>query len=103
MSVKGGYIYSTGGDATVENSDQSFQVIIPAGDTEILEDYEFEFQDADGNVLNTEIVPAMIADTFIVGAGGACPTSFNYNLYVNEEFQQIVVVDTNSDINITVE
>ena len=91
-----------GGDATVENSDQSFQVDIPSGDTEVLEDYEFEFQDEDGNILNTEIRPAMIGETFIVSAGGVCPTEFDYDLYVNGEFQETVVVSQGDDININI-
>jgi len=87
--------------ATVENSDESFQVEIPSGDTEVLEDYEFEFQDEDGNILNTETRPAMIGETFIVGAGGACPTEFSYDLYVNGEFYETIIVNINEDINIT--
>jgi hypothetical protein len=88
-------------DAIVENSDQSFQVSIAPGDTEVLVDYEFEFQDSDGNIIDTEIRPAMIGETFIVGAGGACPTVFNYDLYVNGVFYQTIAVDINQDINIT--
>jgi hypothetical protein len=104
MSVKGGYILSTGGGglATVENSDVSFQQSIASGDTYVLEDYEFEFQDADGNILSTSLKPAMIAETYIVGAGGACPTVFDYNLNVNGVFQQVVQVDIASDININI-
>jgi hypothetical protein len=88
-------------DATVENSDQSFQDSILSGGVEVLADYEFEFQDENGNVLNTEFRPAMIGETFIVGAGGACPTTFTYDVYVNGVFQQTVTIDVTQDINIT--
>jgi hypothetical protein len=103
-SVTGGNIEVTipsGDDATVENSDVSFTQDIPSGDTYVLDDYEFEFQDADGNVIDTEITPAMIGDSFLVGGGGACPTEFSYDLYVNGEFYETVTVDVFEDINIT--
>ena len=88
-------------DAVVENSDQSFQENILSNGVEVLSDYEFEFQDDLGNILNTEFRPAMIGETFIVGIGGACPTVFNYDLYVNGVFYQTIAVDINQDINIT--
>jgi len=88
-------------DAVVENSNQSFQENILSNGVEVLADYEFEFQDDAGNILNTEFRPAMIGETFIVGAGGACPTVFNYDLYVNGIFYQTIAVDINQDINIT--
>ena len=87
--------------ATVVNSDLSFVQFVGSGQTYTLADYEFEFQDADGNVLSTEFTPAMIGDTFIVGAGGACPTTFSYDLYVNGVFYETVLVDVTDDINIT--
>ena len=90
-------------DATVENSDQSFQESIPSGGVEVLEDYEFEFQDPNGNVLNTEFTPAMINDTFIVGAAGSCPTVFPFDVYVNGVFQSTQDVDIANNINITIE
>jgi len=89
-------------DSEVVNTDLTFVRSIPPGDTEILDDYEFEFQDVDGNVLNTEIKPAMIGDTYIVGAGGSCPTEFSYNLNINGVFSQVVTVDINDDININI-
>jgi hypothetical protein len=89
------------GVATVENSDQTFQEEVAAGDTLVLEDYDFEFQDADGNILDNEIRPAMIGETFIVGAGGVCPTEFDYDLYVNGEFYETITININQDINIT--
>lgn len=85
-------------DATVENSDLSFVQTIPSGGTYELDDYEFEFQDEDGNVLDTEIRPAMIGETFMV----VCPTTFSYDLYINGVFQQVVQIDTNSDINFNI-
>jgi hypothetical protein len=88
-------------DATVENSNQTFQEAIVSNGVEVLADYEFEFQDENGNVLNTEFRPAMIGETFIVGAGGACPTTFTYDVYVNGVFQQTVTIDVTQDINIT--
>jgi hypothetical protein len=88
--------------ATVVNSDLSFIQFVGSGQTYTLADYEFEFQDANGNVLSTEFTPAMIGDTFIVGAGGACPTTFSYDLYVNGVFQEVVTVDVNDNINIIV-
>jgi hypothetical protein len=99
--VDGVWVVPNGGGGTVENTDQSFQVTIPAGDTEVLEDYEFEFQDADGNILDTEFKPAMIGETYIVGAGGSCPTEFSYDLYVNGEFYETITIDINENINIT--
>ena len=87
------------GDATVENSNQSFQEPIPCGDVYVLEDYEFEFQDENFNITATEIRPAMIGETFIVQS--YCPTQFSYNLNINGVFSQVVTVDINSDINIT--
>jgi hypothetical protein len=88
-------------DATVENSNQTFQEAIVSNGVEVLNDYEFEFQDENGNVLNTEFRPAMIGETFIVGAGGACPTTFSYDLYINGVFSQTVTIDVTQDINIT--
>jgi hypothetical protein len=88
-------------DATVENSNQTFQEAIVSNGVEVLNDYEFEFQDSDGNILNTEFRPAMIGETFIVGAGGACPTTFYYDLYINGVFSQTVTIDVTQDINIT--
>jgi hypothetical protein len=88
-------------DSEVVNTDLTFVRSIPPGDTEILDDYEFEFQDVDGNVLNTEFKPAMIGDTYIVGAGGSCPTEFSYDLYVNGEFYETITIDINENINIT--
>jgi len=88
-------------NATVTNSDSSFIQSILAGGSYELEDYEFEFQDADGNILDTEIRPAMIGENFIVGAGGVCPTEFDYDLYVNGEFYETITVDVFEDINIT--
>jgi hypothetical protein len=88
-------------DATVENSNQTFQEAIVSNGVEVLNDYEFEFQDSDGNILNTEFRPAMIGETFIVGAGGACPTTFSYDLYINGVFSQTITIDVNQNINIT--
>jgi len=103
-AFKGIVVDCSGGgcdDATVENSNQTFSISIASGDTEVLEDYEFEFQDEDGNILDTEIRPAMIGETFIVSAGGVCPTEFSYDLYVNGEFYETIIVNINEDINIT--
>jgi len=101
--IKDLYISKVGGgvcaDATVENTDTSFQVAIPSGGTEILEDYEFEFQDSLGNVLDTEIRPAMIAETFLFE--NYCPTEFSYGLFVNGVSYGTILVDVNEDINIT--
>lgn len=88
-------------DATVENSDVSFQENIPSNELLVLEDYDFELQDPDGVVISNTIVPAMIADEILVGANGVCPTDFEYNLNVNGTFKQVVTIDTFSDINIT--
>jgi len=94
-------VEASGGNATVENSDQTFQENVAVGDTLVLEDYDFEFQDADGNILDNEIRPAMIGETFIVGAGGVCSTEFDYDLYVNGEFYETITININEDINIT--
>jgi hypothetical protein len=87
-------------DAIVENSDTTFTQNIPSGDTYVLEDYEFEFQDENENVLATEIRPAMVGETFIVQS--YCPTQFSYNLNINGVFSQVVTVDINDDININI-
>lgn len=88
-------------DAIVENSDVSFQENIPSGDTYVLEDYDFEFQDENGNVLSNEIRPAMIAETFIIGSTGVCETEFVYGLYVNGISYGNITIDVLDDINIT--
>ena len=87
-------------DATIENTNQTFQVDIPSGGTEVLENYEFEFQDENLNITGTEIRPAMIAETFIVQS--YCPTEFSYNLNINGVFSQVVTVNINDDININI-
>jgi hypothetical protein len=86
-------------DATVENSNDTFTESVPSGDTLVLEDYEFEFQDSLGNVLDTEIRPAMIAETFLFE--NYCPTQFSYGVFVNGVSYGTVLVDINEDINIT--
>jgi hypothetical protein len=87
-------------DATVENSDTTFQEAIVSGGTFVLDDYEFEFQDENDNVLATEIRPAMVGETFILES--YCPTEFSYNLNINGVFSQVVTVNINDDINITI-
>lgn len=62
-----------GDDATVENSDVTFQQLIPSGDTYVLDDYEFEFQVPAGNIVDTQFRPAMVDETFIIGAFVVCP------------------------------
>ena len=98
MGVSREILRSVGGDATVENSDQTFQENIPAGDIYVLDDYEFEFQDQDGNVIDTQIRPAMVNETFIVSG----QTEFFYNLNINSVFQQVVLLNINDDININI-
>ena len=92
------YISLKDTDAIVENSDVTFQQLIPSGDTYVLDDYEFEFQDEDGNIVDTQFRPAMVDETFTI----TCPTTFDYNLNINGVFQQVVTVDINSDININI-
>lgn len=49
-------------DATVENSDQTFQETIPAGDTLVLDDIEIEVY-VGGNLEDTITIPAMVNTT----------------------------------------
>jgi len=88
-------------DATVRNSDTTFTEDIPSGDTYVLEDYTFQFTDENDVVLATEVRPAMIGETFVVES--YCPTEFSYNLNINGVFQEVVTVNINDDINITIE
>ena len=85
-------------DATVENSDATFTQDIVSGGTYILDDYEFEFQDASGTVIATEIRPAMIPETFNFATG----LNFQYNLNINGVFSQVVNVTAGDNININI-
>ena len=85
-------------DATVENSDVTFTQDIVSGGTYVLDDYEFEFQDASGTVIATEIRPAMIPETFNFATG----LNFQYNLKINGVFSQVVNVTAGDDININI-
>jgi hypothetical protein len=85
-------------DATVENSDVTFTQDIVSGATYVLDDYEFEFQDASGTVIATEIRPAMIPETFNFATG----LNFQYNLNINGVFSQVVNVTAGDDININI-
>jgi hypothetical protein len=85
-------------DATVENSDATFTQDIVSGATYVLDDYEFEFQDASGTVIATEIRPAMIPETFNFATG----LNFQYNLNINGVFSQVVNVTAGDDININI-
>jgi hypothetical protein len=85
-------------DATVENSDITFTQDIVSGGTYVLDDYEFEFQDASGTVIATEIRPAMIPETFNFATG----LNFQYNLNINGVFSQVVNVTAGDDININI-
>jgi hypothetical protein len=85
-------------DATVENSDATFTQDIVSGATYVLDDYEFEFQDANGTVIATEIRPAMIPETFNFATG----LNFQYNLNINGVFSQVVNVTAGDDININI-
>jgi hypothetical protein len=67
----------------VENSNQTFTQSIASGATYELEDYEFEFQNSIGGILDTEIRPAMIAETFIVSAALQADVSVNSTFYDN--------------------
>ena len=84
-------------DATVENTNQTFQVDIPSGGTEVLENYEFEFQDPTGVVIATEIRPAMIPQTFNFATG----ITYTYNVNINGVFYGTISVTAGDDINIT--
>jgi hypothetical protein len=85
-------------DATVENSDVTFTQDIVSGATYVLDDYEFEFQDASGTVIATEIRPAMIPETFNFATG----LNFPYNLNINGIFSQVVYVSAGDNININI-
>ena len=85
-------------DATVENSDITFTQAIASGDTYVLEDYEFEFQNYSGGIIATEIRPAMIAETFNFATG----LTYQYNLNINGVFSQVVEVTAGDDININI-
>ena len=85
-------------DATVENSDVTFTQDIVSGATYVLDDYEFEFQDANGTVIATEIRPAMIPETFNFATG----LNFQYNLNINGIFSQVVYVSAGDNININI-
>lgn len=89
-----------GGNATVENSNATFTQTIPSGDTYVLEDYEFEFQDSLGNILDTEIRPAMVAETFLFE--NYCPVEFPFEIFVNGVSQGIQIVNINDNININI-
>jgi hypothetical protein len=85
-------------DATVENSDATFTQDIVSGATYVLDNYEFEFQDASGTVIATEIRPAMIPETFNFATG----LNFQYNLNINGVFSQVVNVTAGDNININI-
>jgi hypothetical protein len=85
-------------DSTVENSDATFTQDIVSGGSYILDDYEFEFQDANGTVIATEIRPAMIPETFNFATG----LNFQYNLNINGVFSQVVNVTAGDNININI-
>ena len=106
MGHRGLMLYKSSGggggpceEATVRNSDTTFTQDIPSGDEYVLEDYTFQFTDENDVVLATEVRPAMIGETFVVES--YCPTEFSYNLNINGVFQEVVTVNVNDDINIT--
>jgi hypothetical protein len=81
-------------DATVENSDATFTQDIISGDTYVLDNYEFEFQDPDGVVISTEIVPAMSASTFNF------PTGFGADAILQRNAIQIKSIPSAATFNL---
>jgi hypothetical protein len=81
-------------DATVENSDVTFTQDIVSGATYVLYDYEFEFQDPDGVVISTEIVPAMSASTFNF------PTGFGADAILQRNGTQIKTIASGATFNL---
>jgi hypothetical protein len=89
------------GDVTVENSDLTFQENVPAGDTLVLCDIEYEFLDEDDNVITTTERPAQSNQLIEIDIPLANVRNSN-NTYNDTVQSGGVLVLPDTDINITV-